>query len=433
MALNEEIGKTKEYIKIGSDFKAGDTFDRSNGTINRVTGANQSTVDQRKGNLVKGTELYNIKNSTSIPVASPGNPDPDNQKRGYILMPKVTVNEYPLATNSFYLINCQMETTPTLTVGSEKKQYNSTNFCYLVEVRSDETLVRPITWRFTNLYDYTPESFSKAMWLCTYRLNRESFPASYNYTMLFYNSNTNSRLFAKSLFLDNSREKTTSYVGSTSYIPNLSQIPASSLPNISDTTKFIGIANGGDYNSFSSSNYSWTRYFIDDFQIKIGSADDNSRYEIDEHPTITGKYFSAIYMTTIFTNVDGSIQKFQLRNKNIKSKYTSITLSVADNIWKSSPALKKSLRDSENYIWLICYSNKKVYAVKAPISDLDKSVTYTADFEGSFDMGLTELDGIHTNIAVCESENSLLIYAIKNQNISSYLDMRYLYRITIRK
>ena len=85
MALNEEIGKTKEYIKIGNDFKSGDTFDRSDGNINRVTGANQTTVDQRKGNLLKGTELYNNKNSTTIPVASAGSPDPDPQKRGYLV------------------------------------------------------------------------------------------------------------------------------------------------------------------------------------------------------------------------------------------------------------------------------------------------------------------------------------------------------------
>lgn len=159
MALNEEIGKTKEYIKIGSDFKAGDTFNRNDGNINRVTGAEQTTVDQRKGNLLKGTELYNNKNSTSIPVASAGSPDPDPQKRGYLVANHIIItnlDNWNANSHGFILSNEGPEKPGFRATSSPSGDWASS---YEGEKINSFTLFQPRTGR-DNDYGYTLSNYT---------------------------------------------------------------------------------------------------------------------------------------------------------------------------------------------------------------------------------------------------------------------------------
>ena len=159
MAILDKIGVDQEYIKIGSDFKAGDTFDRSDGNITTVDGAEQATVDQRKGNLLKATELYNSKNSTSIPVASPGSPDPDPQKRGYLVANHILITNlgnWNENSHGFILSNEGPEKPGFRSTSSPSSSWDAR---YEGERINSFTLFQPRTGR-ENDYGYTLSNYT---------------------------------------------------------------------------------------------------------------------------------------------------------------------------------------------------------------------------------------------------------------------------------
>lgn len=411
MALNEEIGKTKEYIKIGNDFKAGDTFDRSDGNINRVTGANQTTVDQRKGNLLKGTELYNNKNSTSIPVASAGSPEPDIQKRCYIIVDKC---KYELITTylkskqqiNVFLIGNQLDYNPHYgTTGG----FESSNYFYTLITSLSNYTTYINSWKFNNSRNLQSWSSTIYSGIFISKFNSRANVTNYNTNTSILNYSLQGKSFSTSpvVYL-----RKRDYVESTNFIAdNLPDIPDlernTILPyifcNCYTAIGGVGVVPTGDtsfyYFEFRNSQWNYERY-------KNGSSVGSGIFT--KPPCINGIYFAFITNNnaSIHTN-NGSdaatMQPLDYSGLKINSvNYSNITASF---LIAAYPSIDK------NYILLIYWYNNSFVIYKASFNESNVSKTVNATYESGVISSLSDFSKDRNySFAICENTNSLIMY-----------------------
>lgn len=417
MALNEEIGKTKEYIKIGSDFKAGNTFDRSDGNINTVTGADQTTVDQRKGNLVKGTELYNSKNSTSIPVASPGAVEPDEQKRCYIIVDKCKIKKVGnYDPNTTILFSNQFENTHLSKEALSNKQsliliqWNKTteeiNFNYYSWKWNDQTHepFYKITFdgkscSVVSSIFYTADNYSPDKYY-------DHFPG-----LLKYISSTKSfETVTVPAIYQNYRKIV---VRSTFTVSN------TSMPTIVDNiTSGYLIFNQREivYNNKVPEENKKIYYRLrtdtvgDMFYENSGQTESNTLFwSINNNRIVGRESYDSIWYTGTDNNA-GYIVSDVISDINVSSN-------VYSNIEHSNFQVA-SFDYTGNNFWLMYVIDNYICFVKIPLHHTQWS-SYKADYEGYLNENITLTKNI-SRIAICEEENKGLIVYLLLQDSSLY-------------
>ena len=157
MALNEEIGKIKEYIKIGSDFKAGDTFSRNEaGVITPETGANQEVVNSKKGNLLCAGELllqYDAEHGGDLDGGMI-----NDWKLGYLITNHVTISSLGTLDGAYgYIISNEGPSKPSHAMPNLVEGDKINSFSILRHYSRPSPAIRGVyiyyyTWRTTGNY-----------------------------------------------------------------------------------------------------------------------------------------------------------------------------------------------------------------------------------------------------------------------------------------
>lgn len=148
MALNEEIGKTKEYIKIGNDFKPGDPI--------HGTGADQEKVNSKKGNLLCAGELllqYDAEHGGDLDGGMV-----NDWKLGYLITNHVTITSLGTLTDAYgYIISNEGPSKPSHKMPDIKEGDKINSFSILRHYSRPYPAIRGVsiyyyTWRTTGKY-----------------------------------------------------------------------------------------------------------------------------------------------------------------------------------------------------------------------------------------------------------------------------------------